>query len=111
MGDDKRIMLRIDGEDKMIRVNDIMYITASNVYLDVVMKDGTLVVRKKLKEIMEELPGEMFVQIHRSSIVNIGYVSSVATGDVVMQNGEKLSATKQKIGELKSHLMKSMRSR
>ena len=111
MSDDKRIMLRIDGEDKMIRVNDIMYITASNVYLDIVMKDETLVVRKKLKEILEELPNEKFVQIHRSSIVNIGYVSSVATGNVVMRDGQKLSATKQKIAELKAHLMKSMRSR
>jgi two-component system LytT family response regulator len=111
MSDDKKIMLRIDGEDRMISVSSIMYITASNVYLDVVMKDETLVVRKKLKDIMEELPEELFVQIHRSSIVNVSYVASVSTGDVVMQDGKKLSATKQKIAELKSYLMKSMRSR
>ncbi len=111
MSDDKKIMLRIDGEDRMISVSSIMYITASNVYLDVVMKDGTLVVRKKLKDIMEELPEELFVQIHRSSIVNVSYVASISAGDVVMHDGKKLSATKQKIAELKSYLMKSMRSR
>jgi DNA-binding LytR/AlgR family response regulator len=111
MSDERRIMLRIDGEDKMVRVNDILYITASNVYLDVVTKSETLVVRKKMKDIVEELPEEMFIQIHRSSVVNVSYVKSVSTGDVLMSDGKKLSAAKPKIAELKTRLMSSMRSR
>lgn len=111
MSDERKVMLRIDGEDKMVRVNDILYITASNVYIDVVTKSETLVVRKKMKDMVEELPKELFIQIHRSSVVNVSYVKSVSTGDVVMSDGKKLSAAKPKLMELKSRLMSSMRNR
>ena len=111
LGDEKKVMLRVDGEDILVKVNDIMYISASNVYLDVVTKDRTFLIRKKLKDMLSELPGDIFLQVHRSNIVNVNYVKSITNAEVVMQNGKKISATKQKAADLKMLLMKGMRGR
>ena len=111
LGDEKKVMLRADGEDILVKVNDIMYISASNVYLDVVTKDRTFLIRKKLKDMLSELPGDIFLQVHRSNIVNVNYVKSITNAEVVMQDGKKISATKQKAADLKMLLMKGMRGR
>lgn len=111
LGDEKKVMLRVDGEDILVKVNDIMYISASNVYLDVVTKDRIFLIRKKLKDMLSELPGDIFLQVHRSNIVNVNHVKSITNAEVVMQNGKKISATKQKAADLKMLLMKGMRGR
>ena len=111
MGEEQKVMLRVDGDDIIVKVNDIMYVSASNVYLDVVTKDKTYLIRKKLKDLMKELPEDMFIQVHRSNIVNVNYVKSINNGAVVMQDGENISATKQKASDLKMLLMKGMRGR
>lgn len=111
LGDEKKVMLRADGDDILVKVNDIMYISASNVYLDVVTKDRTFLIRKKLKDMLSELPGDIFLQVHRSNIVNVNYVKSITNAEVVMQDGKKISATKQKAADLKMLLMKGMRGR
>ena len=111
MGDEQKVMLRVDGDDIIVKANDIMYITASNVYLDVVTKDKTYVIRKKLKDMLKELPEDIFMQVHRSNIVNVNYVKSINNSTIVMQDGENISATKQKAADVKMLLMKGMRGR
>jgi two-component system LytT family response regulator len=111
MGDEQKVMLRVDGEDIIVKTNDIMYITASNVYLDVVTKDKTYLIRKKLKDMLKELPEDIFMQVHRSNIVNVNYVKSINNTTIVMQDGENISATKQKAADVKMLLMKGMRGR
>ncbi len=54
---------------KLITVDEITYFQADNKYTRVVTVDGEALIRKPLKELVEELDPVQFWQIHRSTLV------------------------------------------
>lgn len=92
--------LRIAAGDREIYVDcrDISYVKSENVYLNIVtMGTGSsgpehrrFLMRGKLKELLAELPEELFVQIHRSYIVNLSHVCSFDGKKVAMEDGGQL---------------------
>ena len=60
---------------KFIKVNSILFISAVGNYTRMnVADDKNYVVLKTLKQWEDELPGDNFIRIHRSTIVNIGQI-------------------------------------
>ena len=55
---------------KLITVDEISYFQADNKYTRVVTAEGEALIRKPLKELVEELDPNQFWQIHRSTLVN-----------------------------------------
>jgi DNA-binding LytR/AlgR family response regulator len=66
---------------KMIPVEEVCYFQASDKYTGVVTKDGEALIRIPLKELLEQLPPERFVQIHRGTIVNLQEVAAAVRDD------------------------------
>jgi len=62
---------------KLITVDEIAYFQADNKYTRVVGSDGEALIRKSLKELVEELDPNQFWQIHRSTLVNATSISGV----------------------------------
>ena len=62
---------------KLITVDEIAYFQADNKYTRVVGTDGEALIRKSLKELVEELDPNQFWQIHRSTLVNATSISGV----------------------------------
>lgn len=62
---------------KLITVDEIAYFQADNKYTRVVTGDGEALIRKPLKELVEELDPQQFWQIHRSTLVNVGAIAGV----------------------------------
>ncbi len=62
---------------KLITVDEIAYFQADNKYTRVVGGDGEALIRKSLKELVEELDPNQFWQIHRSTLVNATSISGV----------------------------------
>ncbi|MGH6609268.1 MAG: LytR/AlgR family response regulator transcription factor [Burkholderiaceae bacterium] len=63
---------------KLITVDEIAYFQADNKYTRVVTVDGEALIRKPLKELVEELDPNQFWQIHRSTLVNAASIAGVA---------------------------------
>ena len=59
-----------------IAVDDVLYFNASDKYTRVVTRDGEALIRTALADLARELDPERFVQIHRSTIVNMDEVAS-----------------------------------
>ena len=59
-----------------IVVDDILYFNASDKYTRVVTGEGESLIRTALTDLARELDPERFVQIHRSTIVNMDAVAS-----------------------------------
>jgi len=62
---------------KLITVDEIAYFQADNKYTRVVTGDGEALIRKPLKELVEELDPQQFWQIHRSTLVNANAIAGV----------------------------------
>jgi DNA-binding LytR/AlgR family response regulator len=62
---------------KLIAVDDVLFFQSDNKYTRVVTASYEAFIRKTMKELLAELDGKLFAQVHRSTIVNLRSVDSV----------------------------------
>ncbi len=62
---------------RLITVDEVVYFQADNKYTRVVTADGEALIRKSLKELVDELDTQQFWQIHRSTLVNVAAIAGV----------------------------------
>jgi DNA-binding LytR/AlgR family response regulator len=94
---------------RLITVDEIAYFKADSKYTLVMTHDGESVIRKTLKELLEELDPESFWQIHRSTVVNVSAIDSVVRDmggrvQVKLKNRKELLP----VSETHAHLFRSM---
>ena len=63
---------------RLITVDEVQYFQADNKYTRVVMLDSEALIRKPLKELVDELDPQQFWQIHRSTLVNAAAIAGVS---------------------------------
>ncbi len=86
----KFLYIRADFSLVKIPIPDILYIEAYDDYLKIyIQNQKTLVARMTMKGILEKLPANKFIRVHRSFIVPIERIDAVKT-KAVMVNGQEL---------------------
>jgi DNA-binding LytR/AlgR family response regulator len=65
---------------RLIPVDRIHYLRSDEKYTLVVWEEGEALIRKSIRELTEELDPERFVQIHRSTIVNLHRIEQIQRG-------------------------------
>ena len=70
----EHLMLRSNKKDYRVALNDIFYLEARGDYVRFILADQALMVHGRLKDFLEQLPEEDFVQIHKSFVVAISKV-------------------------------------
>jgi DNA-binding LytR/AlgR family response regulator len=65
---------------KLIPVEQIAYLRSDEKYTLVVWDGGEALIRKPIRELIDELDPEQFAQVHRSVIVNLKQVAQVVRG-------------------------------
>ena len=103
-----RISVTKDGRDLFLPVENLLYIKSENIYLSLVTPDHTYLIRKKLKDLLPQLPPAMFCQIHRSYVVNLHKVFSYSGKDLVMEDQTVLPVSRNRQETLKEALLRSM---
>jgi DNA-binding LytR/AlgR family response regulator len=76
----KWIRASAGSEVRLILADDIVFLQADTKYTTVATVDGDAIVRMSLKQLIGQLDPELFVGIHRSTIVNIRFVRAVRRG-------------------------------
>ena len=89
---------------KKISFEDILYVKADNVYVDVYTKNKTFVVRSTLKSFLERLPSNRFYRINKSYVINIDKVEAFNSRDIVI-NEQLLPLSKEYKTIIKNKLM------
>lgn len=108
---DMKIVITENGAQKYIRCKEIRYIKSENVYLKVVTEKEIYWIRKKLKEIAEELPKESFSVVHRSYIINMRYVKSFSGNEIILDDETEIPVSKGKRDFFKQQMMQYMKER
>ena len=62
---------------RLITTDEICYFQADNKYTAVVTPTGQSLISKTIKELTDELDPEVFLQVHRGTIVNINAIAAV----------------------------------
>jgi len=96
-------------EVQILTTEEIWYFQADTKYTRAVMASTEALLRKPLKALLDELDPDVFWQIHRSTIVNLNAISSVARD----ANGRVLLKLKQRkeslsVSEAYAHLFRQM---
>lgn len=82
VGNDQTIYLKVDKIFYKIKLVDICYVKSDSNYVEVFLENKKHLVRSTLKNFSELLPQNLFIQVHRSYIVNINRIESIGDGEV-----------------------------
>ena len=65
---------------RLIPVEEVVYFQSDEKYTRVVLEDAELLIRKPIRELLEELDPKQFWQIHRATVVNTRAIAAVVRG-------------------------------
>ncbi|MBS0230531.1 MAG: response regulator transcription factor [Proteobacteria bacterium] len=68
-------------ETRLILIDDVAYFRADQKYTTVVTAEGEALLRSSLRELLPRLDGNLFKQIHRSTIVNLKAIAGITRDD------------------------------
>lgn len=82
----ERIFLRQNKSYIQLEVDTILYIEASGNYTKIVSKNETITIREKISNVLESLPSNNFVQVHKSFAVAIKYIHKIDGNRIHIQD-------------------------
>jgi len=75
--DPKRIFLRSNKKYIQVEIDTVLFIEASGNYTKVITKNETIIVREKISNVLDLLPKEDFLQVHKSFAVALKHIKSI----------------------------------
>jgi DNA-binding LytR/AlgR family response regulator len=66
---------------RLLTVEEILYFKSDQKYTLVVTSDAEALIKKTIRDLTEELDPTMFLQVHRSTLVNVQAIDSVSRDD------------------------------
>tara|TARA_R110000868_G_scaffold180144_1_gene420693 strand:- start:58 stop:753 length:696 start_codon:yes stop_codon:yes gene_type:complete len=85
----KTIFLNIDKTLHKVHLDDILFIESDRNYITIVSKTGKWSYIDSLKNWLEKLPNETFIQLHKSYIINLKCIDKIS-GNLVYIDGKKI---------------------
>ena len=92
----------------MVHVDDVRYFESDTKYTRVVAEGTDGLIRASLKELMEQLDSQQFIQTHRSTVVNRRFVRMVHRRGEVLELELRGMTERLKVSTANHHLFKAM---
>jgi DNA-binding LytR/AlgR family response regulator len=70
----KWIRATVGNATRLINIDDVIFFQSDTKYTRIVLKDSEALVRTPLKELIEQIDGDVFWQVHRGAIVNANVI-------------------------------------
>jgi two-component system, LytTR family, response regulator len=107
-----RLLIKSRGRILFVWVSEVLWIGAEENYVRINTGKETHLLRETISSLEQKLDPEMFLRIHRSSIVNLRFVKEVraqSRGEsvVVLANGQKIAMSRSYYSRLRSSLKAS----
>ena len=91
---------------KRIPVENIMYCISQNKQITMALLTGEYIqFRGKLSDTVKKLPDMTFIQIHKSYLINLNYISEYSADKIKMTDGTVLGISPSKKKEVKVKFM------
>ena len=102
------IQASVGAQIRLIPVDDVLFFQSDLKYTRVVTRDGESLIRKPLKELLDELDPQQFWQVHRGTIVNSTAIAHVVREDDRLSIALKQGDERLEVSRSFNHLFKSM---
>ncbi len=108
----KRVIIRFEGEEIVLNVDDIIYVEAMNNSIRIVTAGSEYIVRKKLSDFLQELEQQTntFVKIHRGYLVNLVHARKLRGNEVLVSGEVSLPISRSMVGAFKERLFEYVRN-
>lgn len=104
-----RIAVTMHGKVRVVRVSQIDYVTASGPYVDLHVGAQRFAIRESMQNLSEKLDPEVFLRIHRSTIVRLDLIDTLlrhegSEYEVQLKGGLRLRVGRSRLEELEKRL-------
>jgi hypothetical protein len=94
----ERISVKEGQKLHIINLHEIIYLQADGDYVQIITEKGKHLKEQTMKSLELSLPGDQFVRIHRSYIINVAYISRIEQYGkqnqlITLKNGSALKAS------------------
>lgn len=94
----RKLAFKTGGSTLLLDDIDILLIEAAGNYMCIYTLNETLVIRETMKDLLQRLPGQ-FVQVHRSTLLNLHHVHKLQTHNndyqFILSNGKLVNASRR----------------
>lgn len=104
----KWIQASVGNQIRLIPVGEVLFFQSDLKYTRVVTRDAESLIRKPLKELLDELDPEVFWQIHRSTIVNSTAIAHVLREDDRLYLALKARPERLEVSRSFAHLFRTV---
>lgn len=82
-------------ENSIIALQDIIYLESDHVYTTVFLANQQkIIIRKTLREFLEEVKSELFIRCHRSYIINTNYIKKWDKQNITLENDVQIPVSR-----------------
>ena len=103
-GSSRQIIIKEDGEEILIDINDVIYMESMNQNVRIVTSKGEHVIRYNIGDFEEQLKNDGFFRIHRGYLISLSKVKKLSGNDVILDGGETLPVSRSNVKPLKEAL-------
>lgn len=105
----KRIVVRVKNEIKIIQTQEVRYFEAEDDYISIHTQEGKFLKKMTMKQLEESLDPEKFARVHRSFLVNLQEVTGLEPYEkesylLRLRSGQKIPVSKSGYARLRQVL-------
>ncbi|MEO6977199.1 MAG: LytTR family DNA-binding domain-containing protein [Mucilaginibacter sp.] len=99
------VFVKCDGKIEKVQLDELVYIEALANYVTLYTKTGKLVAYLTVKGILESLPPGKFLQVHKSHIVNLDFITTIE-GNMLHVGQAKITIGQSYLSEVMATVLK-----
>ncbi len=103
-GASRQLIIKEDGEELLINVNDVIYLESMNQNVRIVTTQGEHVIRYNIGDFEEQLKNDGFFRSHRGYLISLAKVKKLSKNDVIMEGDVILPVSRSNVKALKDAL-------
>ena len=103
-GASHQLIIKEDGEELLININDVIYLESMNQNVRIVTTQGEHVIRYNIGDFEEQLKNDDFFRSHRGYLISLAKVKKLSKNDVIMEGDVILPVSRSNVKALKDAL-------
>jgi two-component system, LytTR family, response regulator len=103
-----KVVVKRGMKNTLISLEDVLWFKSENHYTYVCTKEFEYIYSEPLKDLVEKLNPQQFMQVHRNAIVNTSVIKDVIQGDnmmIVLENGSQVPVSRSNKKIIKERIL------